>query len=412
MSFIKHIKWGVEFAAYRSLEFLLRQFSIAHVHAIGSALGRLGHRCFSSHRRVVFRNLRIAFGDCLSLDELRLLTKRVFAHTGANLFCSLRTPGISTAELEDILEIRNLDTLRRLIAKGKGVILLGPHMGNWELLAQCIHWLPEGAALGTHYRPLNNPYVNARVERQRTERGTQLFAKKESPHAMARFLRSGGTLGILADQRAGIIGHCCSYYGRFSSCSPFPELLSRRTGAALVSISLESLEPGRWRCTFRHVPHNSTPASMAAMEEATRQSPSDVFWFQDRWRINKVVPFALPGKRHKEADPGTSCKPVRFLYWLQPGETHVPPLPEGARPDLRLEVACPSGTAAPGIDGHPWHRTWTTDPSLQPEQLPRLLSRIDEADQLPLDAILLLTPNPHLRKAAKRGGIPAVVVGS
>ena len=410
MLFVKQIKWGFEFAAYRSIEFLLRQLSIPQAHALGSTLGGFSYHFLASRRQVVRRNLRIALGDCLSLDEIQNLTRAVFAHTGANLVCSLRTPGISSEELEEVLEIRNLDTLRDLIARGKGVILLSPHMGNWELLAQLIHWLPEDAELGTHYRPLNNPRVNALVERQRSERGTRLFAKKESPHAMAGFLRNGGTLGILADQRAGRIGHCCEYYGRLSSCSPLPEILSRRTGAAVVSISLASLAPGKWRCTFRHVTDSSTPGCMSALEEATRPSPGDVFWFQDRWRISASTPFELPGKLYKGIDPAATNKPIRFLMWMESADAPLPDIPAGHRAPLQLEAACPEGQAPPSFPDLPWSRTWATDPSLQPEQLERFFGTIDESDPLPLDGIIMTREIPAVRRAARRAGVGCYLV--
>ena len=314
--------------------------------------------------------------------------------------------GLGDVYKRQVLEIRNLDVLHTLIGEGKGVILLTPHMGNWELLAQLIHFLPEGATLGTHYRPLNNPYVNKLVEAQRSQRGTRLFAKKDSPLAMSGFLKDGGTLGILADQRAGTIGHCCSYYGRFTSCSPFPEILAKRTGAALVSISLQTLSPGKWRCTFQHVTEPGTPGSMAAMERATRRSPGDVFWFQDRWRIDKAAPFSLPGKTYKGSDPAASEKPARLLLWLEPGQTELPPLPANTRPDPTLELACPAGTEPPAPDGRTWAHVWPTDPSISPEQLPPVLTRIDEALPLPLDAIVTIGAVPHLKRASRQTGIP------
>ncbi len=410
MSLIKRIKWWSEFAVYRAAEFLLHRLSIPCVHALGSALGRFAHGFLPARRQIVLRNLRIAYGDRHSLDELRQLTREVFARTGANLFCALRTPGISSGELEEILEIRNLDLLLDLVVRGKGVILLSPHMGNWELLAQLIHWFPEGAALGSHYRPLNNPYVNALVERQRTVRGTRLFAKRDSPHTMAAYLRGGGTLGILADQRAGDVGFCCSYYGRFTSCSPLPELLARRTGAAVVSIALESLTPGKWRCTFLHVPEPSTPACMASMEAATRTSPADVFWLQERWKVGRRAPFTLPGRPYKGADPAGDGKPVRLLVWLDSADTPLPALPDERRANLHVEVVCPEGRTPPDFPDLPWSRVWPIDPSLQPEQFARLLHTIDEADILPVDRIVMPRAIPEVQRAADRTGLLHCVV--
>ena len=406
MAFFKHLKWGLEYAAYRGIEFLFNRLSLPQVHTFGTIIGRIAHRILPVRRRIVMRNLRIAFGDTHSLGELEILTHRVFERTGANLFCSLRTPALDESQLRKVLEVRNAEAVYKLIEEGRGIILLTPHMGNWELLAQLNVYLPEHVQLGTHYRPLNNPYVNKLVEAQRSQRGTRLFAKKDSPLAMSGFLRDGNILGILADQRAGAIGQCCPYYGRFTSCSPFPEILTRRAGAATVSLSLQSLAPGKWRCTFEHIPDTSTPATMSAMEHATRRSPGDVFWFQDRWRLDKGTPFSLPGKPYKGLDPATSQKPARLLVWLEPGEETLPPLPDDTRPDLTIELACPAGTTPPELDGREWDRVWTTDPSVTPEQLAPTLTRIDESSALPLDAIVTLGTIPALRKVSRQTGIP------
>lgn len=406
MAIFKQIQWGIEYAAYRTIDLLLNRLTLVQVHRLGSFVGSIAFRIFPNRRHIVLRNLRIAFGDTHSLGELKQLTHCVFRRTGANLISSLRSPTLTSAQLEQAIEIRNLDVFHRLIAEGNGIILLAPHMGNWELLAQLIHFMPEGAQLGTHYRPLNNPYVNKLVESQRSQRGTRLFAKKDSPLALSGFLKKGGTLGILADQRAGSIGQCCSYYGRFTSCSPFPAILARRTGAATISISLQSLTPGRWRCTFEHITESDTPSCMASMERATRRSPGDVFWFQDRWRIKKSLPFAVPGKPYPGSDPARSEKPVRLLVWIAPGQECLPPLPPDTRPDITLELACPAGTRPPQLEGRQWDQVWTTDPSVPPEQLPPVIARIDEARPLPLDAIVTIGSVPGLKHVARRAGIP------
>lgn len=399
---LKHLQWRLEFLAYRGVERLLAWLSPSAVDLIGRSVGTIGYHIMGSRRAIVTHNLRIAYSDHLSPGEINSLVRQVFARSGANLFGSIRTASLSPEEIEQLVSCPNMEELNRLAARDKGVILLIPHMGNWEVLAQISEMLPAGHKLATHYRKLHNPYLNAVIEKQRSRSEVQLFPKTTSPHTMTGLLREGGILGILTDQRAGTSGYWCSYYGRFATCSPLPELFARRTGAAIACLSVRTTKPGHWTVAVTPLEDTSTPACMEAMEQVTRRSPSDVFWFQERWRIKRRAPFLPEGKPHRKADPRTSTKPIRLLIWLSSGQSSLPALPDGHRPDLQLDLAYPEGTKAPNYPQLPWSRTWPIDQSLQPEHFTRVLRTIDEAHPLPLSGVLLTAPNPEIQRAAAR----------
>ena len=380
MTLLKKLQWQAEYSAYRLLEKLFQLFSLPQICRIGRRFGDLAWKTIPSRRHAVLKNIRTAFADEMSLEEQQTLTREIFRTASANLMASIRTAQLNRDELASVLEIEHRELLNEAIALKKGVIVLVPHMGNWEILAQVSFLLSEGITGGTHYRPLNNIYLDSLIKRRRQRQGTKLFSKRSSPHTLASFLRKNGVLGILADQRVPKGGHFTEYYGRFSPCSPLPEVLATRTEASILALSLGTTDLGKWKLTFHSVETPDTPACMKAMEAATRTSPADVFWLQERWRLDRVKPYHAPNKPHPCADASSSKKPYRIAYHLE-----KPTLPEQTRPDLTF-VQGPEAL-------------FNADASLS--ELQEALLSFSQDSSLPLDAVHHPSASPVLHKACK-----------
>ncbi len=278
----------LQYLTYRAFEFFLALLKLETTFAIGEFLGRFLFRLPLHHRAIVFKNLRLAFRNEKSPEQIRILAEQVYERTGANLLTSIRIPTFSDDDIRNIVHIENHELVQEPVAAGKGIVLLIPHMGNWELFAQIKPLFLENTnppiEVGTHYRPLNNPYLNALVERRRKRRGTRLFSKGTSLHTLTAHLREGNLIAVLADQRVGRQGKICDFFGLPTDCSPLPSLLARRAGSALLAIHCETVAPARWKLVLSSVPGTDTAACMQSLEAAWRASPADVFWFQDRWK--------------------------------------------------------------------------------------------------------------------------------
>ena len=275
------------YGAYRLVEFLLKLLDVTTAFSLGEFLGRVAYRLPLEHRNTVIRNLRLAYRDGKSRDEIEALAERVFELTGANLVSSIRIPFLTDEKIEQIAHVSNLELLPELEGRENGMVILIPHMGNWELLAQTIGIFTRvlsGTKGGTHYRPLNNAPLNKLIERRRKKRGIVLFSKQTSLHNLVSFLREGNGLAILADQRIGRRGTICNFFGLPTDCSPLPALLAKRSGAAILTLHCKTVGHARWELALSRVVGRDTQACMTALEEAWRSSPEDVFWFQDRWR--------------------------------------------------------------------------------------------------------------------------------
>jgi KDO2-lipid IV(A) lauroyltransferase len=300
----------LEYLAYRAIEKGLRLLSLETTYRLGELLGRIIHATVPGLRAKVIRNLRFAFGDEMEPAAIRDLAARVFERTGANLLSSIRVPFENETTLARHLTIEGLDEVLASAHEG-GMVAVSPHMGNWELLAQTASLAGGAFEVATHYRPLNNRLLNALVERRRKRRGLKLFAKRSSGHAMATFVKKGGFLAILADQRVGSRGFPGVFFGRPTTCSPLPDLMARRGRGRLFRLLCRTTGTARWTISLTPIPELSAQACANSLEEAWRSSPEDVFWFEERWRLQGTR--RLDFLQKYPADHQVT-RPLRFVH--------------------------------------------------------------------------------------------------
>ncbi len=348
---LKRLQWSLEYSAFLVVERLAALLSMASLWRTGAALSGCAH-LFQSRWPIVRNNLRSALGPATDEKELSALTREVFRHTAANLLTALKGSRLPSALVRDCITTTGDEILKRALRQEKGVILISPHMGNFELLSQGLGAFHPGLKVAGIYRPLNNIYLDPVIRKRRSHHGMKLFSKFTSYSAPIKWLRSGGVLGILADQRAGPSGTIVPFFGRLMSMSPLPSFMHKHTGAPVIGVSMKTISPGKWEVAFHELllsrDEKVTTAHISSLlEEMTSRSVVDVFWMQNLWRTNKNRPLEICGKKgplRLEKDRGKKLYPFSVLVRVpdQPREfaQTVPALSALAesRPDFDLHL--------------------------------------------------------------------------
>jgi len=402
----------LEYAAFRAAEGFLSLFSLETTVRVGQALGLAAWALFPKWRKLVARNLRIATAaEAPDAAEISRRVRETFRRAGNNMLSSQRAALMTPEQLEKHIEFEGLEHLLTHIESGRGVVLVWSHMGNWEVLAQLVKTLGPHAKGGPIFRRLENPLLDELTVKRRTQQGAVLFDKHDGFNGPAALLREGGVVTVMTDQRAGGHGELCPFFGRLSSCTPLPALLARRTGAAMVTLSVFCVGTGRWRLKVRPVPEKARTAEVVAhLETAMRDRLTDVFWFHDRWRIDKVRPLCFFTKQAPTEAARAATVPTRFAVTLPDGK----PEAVGAlatllelRPDIRIDVLDPGNLPAlpddPRIVRYPWDR------EVPGHLADGLLEQCEASHPTPLDFVLLLGGELSLAKAAKRMGLRAIL---
>jgi len=110
-------------------------------------LGWLAYYLLPRERRIARVNLDTAFGDTKTVAEKRRIVRVSVQDFAATLLGLLWSPRLTRSLVEEIVEFdpESLRRVREIQARGKGVISIAMHYGDWELL---------GLALGFYGLPM------------------------------------------------------------------------------------------------------------------------------------------------------------------------------------------------------------------------------------------------------------------
>src|SRR5580700_4525395 len=167
---------------------------------IARAIGiTLGLTVFHLHRRlreVGMRNLALAFPQ-MSRDERRRILRGEFISLGRQLAEVCLFPRYTRENVSRVVVYDGFENFERAYGRGKGVLFLTAHLGAWELSAFA-HSL-QGHPLSIVMRSLDNPYVDALLQRYRTMHGNRTVDKDDFVRGLLAAMRAGETVGILMD---------------------------------------------------------------------------------------------------------------------------------------------------------------------------------------------------------------------
>jgi KDO2-lipid IV(A) lauroyltransferase len=263
--------------------------------AAGAGVAALGY-CFRPPlRRAALFNLRLAFPDWTDARRRRVI-RRLVRHVGWMAGEFSQFPKHTRETIGRVVLLDGFENFAVAQARGKGVLFLTGHMGAWEL-APFAHAL-YGYPLHFLVRPVDNPRVDALVNRYRCLSGNQPIDKNQSARAIFSVLRAGGTVGILIDQNASLEeGVFVDFFGVPACTTSGLARIALRTGAPVVPAYIfwdESLR--KYQLRFGpEVPlvrtadeeadvRENTARFTRVVEEFARRHPDQWLWVHRRWK--------------------------------------------------------------------------------------------------------------------------------
>lgn len=259
--------------------------------AVGRRIGDLLWWLMPGRRRRALGNIRLSLGRDLTPREIERLGRRSFQHLGMNMIEACRYFLRPTEVMLSQVHVKGGEHLRTAAARGRGVLALTAHYGNWELLAAA-HGL-TGLPLSIVIRPLDSPVLDELAARFRRRSGAELIVKRRAVREVLQALRRGRMVGILLDQNATRAeGVFVPFFGVAASTSKGLAVLALRTEAPVVPVFLRRMPDGR-HCMDVSPPIPPPPDGDVlaytatfnrVIEAAIRRAPEQWLWMHARWR--------------------------------------------------------------------------------------------------------------------------------
>lgn len=261
-------------AALRSLEFGSPEqaFHLArfYVALLDRALPKL--------RRVANQNLQFAMPH----RNAAAVIHGVFDSIARMLVTFARFPGINRDNVGQWLRIQGLEHLEAALARGRGVLFATGHLGNWELSAFAFALLNRPISIVV--RPLDNPRIDAFVEKTRALSGNKSIGKRDYVRGILQALSKNQMVGVLVDQHDQD-GVPILFFGRPAMTSTGIARFAAKTGAAVVpGFALWSSEEQKYILRFFPALEPDTQAIHHQIESVIREYPDQWLWIHRRWK--------------------------------------------------------------------------------------------------------------------------------
>ena len=147
--------------------------------------------------RVVRRNIELAYPQ-LSAEQQAALMKEAVLEQGALTAELGHVWRRSPAYVMSKLRVVGIEHLEAAVADERGVLVLAPHVGNWEVLPH--HLVTQGNLLGL-FEPPKLPSVGSLVlEARKRPGGAYVPTTPKGLVQLVRHFKRGGLTGILPDQ--------------------------------------------------------------------------------------------------------------------------------------------------------------------------------------------------------------------
>lgn len=267
---------------------------------IAKIMGRMVFYFYKKYRERVISNLSVAFGKEKNRDEIRELAKEVFFHFILTPLETIYVMANAFPFERLILKIRikGKEHLETALAKGKGTIALGAHLGAFTLLGTRL--AVEGYSVNIMINQENFPKLWKRLNAYQGIVGQKIFSPKPITTSIKKSLnclRRNEILYLLADEQQRRGGVPVPFFGQKAFTPSGPALFSLKTGAPILPM-LVLREKGLSQTLFIGSPIEIEPTynekkdieTLTAkftktIEDLIRQTPTQWTWLNRRWKL-------------------------------------------------------------------------------------------------------------------------------
>lgn len=256
------------------------------------------------HRGIAMDNLTYAFGHEKQPEEIKRIARQVFINLVKVVFEIGWSLNLDERCLYKHFKIDGYHHIKNAYEKGKGVLVLTAHFGNWELLTvigKIIKFTINIVVRPLDFKPLDQFIFNLR-----TRFGGKIIPKERSIHTIIRSLHRGEIVVLLMDQNVDWYeGVFVDFMGHRACTSKGLALLALKTGVPVIPVFMVREKSG-FRAEFgpeivtvksgdrQKDIENNTQEYNKVIENCIRRYPDQWFWVHQRWKTKPYQPW--PGR--------------------------------------------------------------------------------------------------------------------
>ena len=285
---------AIEYFFFSLLLRSIRIFTLPTVQKMGATFGRFVYSVIGYRKNLVLENLHHAFPE-KSEKEIASIAQRSTELLFTTFFEILYLDKLSAEDITSRISFPDCDTINSILERGKGLIILTGHFGNWELNALAVPLFAPGRYT-IIVQEQRNKFVDRFMTSMRSRFGTKLVYMKHAFRSGLTALRNNEVVALIADQSGPESGIYVDYFGRPASTHQGPAVFQIRSGAPMVLVMFIREPEGKMRMELEEIETDGIEGSeedkmriiterhVQALERFVRRYPDHWLWMHKRWK--------------------------------------------------------------------------------------------------------------------------------
>src|SRR4030042_4205024 len=262
----------------------------------GELYGLLLFYLWGSRRKIALQNLRnsILSNAIIISEPIKKIVRDNFKNLGKSFAEIIKIYYGLGNKIIDSVSIEGIENFDEAKLKGKGILVITGHCGNWELMS--IASTSKHLRTAVVARPINNPYVNKFIENVRQKYGNYVIYKQAALKPIIKTLKNNGSVGILMDQAViSDEGYIIDFLGRGAWTTKMPALIARKKGAGVLPAFIHRTSTGHKIEIYPGIELSKNSDMENAIKEDTakfsgfiekyiKEHPGEWLWIHRRWK--------------------------------------------------------------------------------------------------------------------------------
>lgn len=285
---------AIEYFFFFILSWTAQQLPFKVVGKCGRWLGSMVFSCTTFRKAVTLENLKKAF-PVATEREIHKIALGAFRNYGTTLMEMLWARNKGPEALIPTVRVANMEVFKRAFARGRGLILLSGHYGNWEFSISALR-LHLGQPVSMIVQHQRNRRIDALITQMRCRFENTAIPMGPSVREVLTTLKEGRVVVMMGDQSGSRESVFIDFFGRPAATRRGPAAFCLKTGAPILMVFLVRQTDGSYVATFENVDMTGleqyneenvielTRRHTAILEKHVRLHPDHWLWMHKRWK--------------------------------------------------------------------------------------------------------------------------------
>ena len=281
---MKFIKYFLEYLFISLFFFIFKKLGYEKSSDLGEKIGKLIGPLFRSKQKIL-SNLKFAniYG---TVSENEKFISEMWGNYGRIFSEYPFMKDFKNSFAKKYINIKGIEVLEKLKKENKKAVFISGHFNNFELMAMQI--AEQGINLATIYRPLNNIFLNKKMEVIRRKYVCKNQIKKGIPGTREVIKYS---IALMIDQRVSEGIHS-KFYNKYAYTTTIPAQLYQKYDCEIVPVYIERVKNYYFNIYFYDPVNlsknskidNITNELNIILEKLILKNPTQWIWTHDRWK--------------------------------------------------------------------------------------------------------------------------------